>query len=190
MIGPDELADIEGDAAAIYDLADEDTADPPAIGTLIRKLLGAPPKTASMRPESWLSMVNGEPRIFVRRGVAPARARWLAGHELAEWWYSRTGYQGADIEARCDTLGAALVAPRRAFIASVRDLGQRVHALADAFVTTQSLALLRIGEVTGRPVLLIRPTPIVRGDAFVWPKGRSPLVHPVRVDGGWGLMAA
>ena len=28
--------------------------------------------------------------------------------------------------------------------------------------------MLRIGEVTGRPVLLLRPEPIARGDYFEW----------------------
>lgn len=206
MLSGDDLADIEGDVLCIYDRAAEDPEDPPAIGRLVEKLLGARPSTAPLLvDQACLVMLQGEWRIFVRRGTPTIRARWLVGHELAEWWYRKVrGYTGEDVEERCDALGAALVAPRPAVRAELRRLGgHRVHLLAERFGTTQSVALLRIGEVTGRPVALVRkPAPIVRGEPFEWPSDLRELraaverppagVHPLRITdeaNRWGLMA-
>lgn len=182
----------------MYAVAGADPADPPAIGALCKMLTGHAPEFVRMREPAYLPVVNGERRVYVRVGTDPARARWLVGHELAEWWYLRTAYRGEDVELRCDALGAALVAPRPAFLLALRARGHRVHELAKDFKTTQALALLRIGETTGRPVALVRPTPILRGEGFAWPTGPGlaravrqppPSVHPIRVDGRFGLMA-
>lgn len=162
-------------------------------------------RVSHLPTEGSLEQVDGSWRILIRRGLSPARARWVVGHEIAEWVHLRAGYRGADIEARCDALGAMLVAPRSPFRRAIRDIGRHaVHELAARFRTTQSVALLRIGEVTGRPVMLQRwPEPIVRGSAFSWPSpstlrrrllelGRDAPVHPVRIadePGRIGLMA-
>lgn len=184
----------EADALEILRLAGHlDDEAPPNMAQLCRALLGSPPQVAPIRSEACLARVRGESRVYLRKGLDPARARWLVGHELAEWYYQRTGYVGADLEDRCDAVGAALVAPHMAYRLALRSVGSSVHALAEAFVVPQALALLRIGEVTGRPVLLLRkPTPIHRGEPYVWPKRgmHDPSVHPIRLDGSrWGLMA-
>lgn len=144
---------------------------------MIVRLLGAPPRLVPLMPEAALACVLGEPRIFVRRGTAPTRARWLAGHELAEWWYQRVGYRGDDLEERCDALGAALVAPRPTVLAARRKLGDEPIAIATELRTTQSLALLRLGECVRVPVFLKRQHhTIARGAAYVLP--RHPEAHP------------
>ncbi len=185
MLDLDTLADIEGDAALLLRLAKLDDDEPPATIALCRALTGRPPMTARIRQEACSARVGNEWRVVVRRGVLPARARWLVGHELAELHYARTGYRGRDIEARCDALGAALCLPRRALLGLVRHHAHRVHAIARLTRLTQSLVLLRIGEVTGRPVALLRaPAPTVRGDAFAWPVEPSlfvPGAHPLRI---------
>lgn len=170
MLDTDALADVDGDCGAIYSMARAELDAPPSIATLVRRLLGVSPRLVSMKTEASLAMVEGQPRIFVRRGTRPTRARWLAGHELAEWWYARVGYRGEDIEERCDALGAALVIPRPAFVRAWRTYGDDPAEIATALDTTQSLALLRLGECIGTPVVLLRPGgPIVRGSEFVWP---------------------
>lgn len=184
----------EADALEILRMAGHhDDEDPPNMAQLCRALLGAPPQIAPIRSEACLARVRDQSRVYLRKGLDPARARWLVGHELAEWYYQRSGYIGDDIEDRCDAVGAALVAPARAFRSGVRAVGYSVHELAAAFVVPEALALLRVGEVTGRPVLLLRkPAPIHRGEPYVWPKRgmRDPSVHPIRIDGArWGLMA-
>lgn len=169
-----------------------DDEEPPNMAQLCRVLLGAPPKIAPIRSEACLARVHGQSRVYLRRDVGAARARWLVGHELAEWYFQRAGYVAEDLEDRCDAVGAALVAPRRSYRLAMRALGHSVHALAKAFIAPQSLCLLRIGEVTGRPVIVFRePKALHRGEPYVWPRRgmRDPNVHPVRVDGRWGLMA-
>lgn len=194
----DTLADVEGDAALVYERAGADMHDPPSIVGLCVRLTGHPPRFRRQCAEACLE----DGKVWLRQGLWLPRARWLTGHELSERYYAETGYDGADIEERCDALGAALVAPRPTFLRAMRTLGHRVHALADAFATTQSLALLRIGEVSGRPVMLLRsPEPLVRGEPYGWPstsalvrtlRERPAGVHPLRITdepGKWGLMA-
>ena len=118
--------------------------------------------------------------VRLRRGLSDARARHRIGHELGHLFYERVEYAGADLEERCDLFGAALCMPRRAARAALRSVGHRVHGLAAHFGVTQSVSLLRIGEVTGRPVcLLCFKGPIARGADFAWPSA-SALVAGLR----------
>ena len=171
MISSDGVAEVEGDAHAIFRLARFDPDDGATPQQLCVRLLGSPPEMAPLLGhEATLARVTGQWRIFVRAGTAAPRARWLVCHELAEWWYQRIGYCERDIEARCDVLGAALVAPRRVFLRLRRRHGDDVRPLARALRTTESLALLRCGECTGEPTAVVRSAgAIVRGDAVVWP---------------------
>jgi hypothetical protein len=190
--------DVEGDADAIYKIAGCDTEQPPSIGRLCLALTGFAPKVVDMHNEGRCCRVGEHWRVFVRRGMTPERSVFIAGHELAEWWYLSIGHRDDDIEQRCDALGAALVAPRRAFKRALRAVGHSVTQLATAFQAPQQMALLRIGEVTGRPVVLVRPAPLVRGNPFEWPRGRAltkavlcppASAHPVRAGHEWGMMA-
>jgi hypothetical protein len=127
-------------------------------------------------------------QIRVHRSVSRQRARWLVGHELAEWWLGDALFSSlVERERVCDAIGAALVAPAPEFARAIVALDHSVTALAQAFDVPVSLALLRIGEVTGRPVRLLGPRPRERGQPREdWTTG----VHPVRLAGEarWGLM--
>jgi len=170
MFDDDARADVEGDADLIYRLAHGDPDDVLSPRVLCEQLLDTRPRYAPIAQEATIARVGNEWRVYVARGTSPARARWLVGHELAEWWYQQRGYRGEDLEARCDALGAALVLPRRVLQAARRQHGDDVHAIARALRVTQSLALLRVGEVTGTPSAVIRQAgAIVRGEAYVWP---------------------
>lgn len=197
QLDEDALADIEGDADLLLRLARVDDDEPPDVVALARSMTGRAPYLSRRGPEAHLARIGDGHQVCLRAGLQAGRARWLVGHELAELHYRRTGYQGEDIEARCDALGAALVAPRRAVRAAIRAHAHRVHALARALAVTQSTALLRIGEVAGRPVVLVRAAGLVaRGDAFPWPPSpmrAPPGSHPLRITdepARWGLMAA
>jgi hypothetical protein len=193
-----DIADVEGDAASIYRLARADESDPPSIATLCRAVTGYPPTVAKMREEGRCARVGDTWRVFVRRGLSAQRARFIVAHEIAEAWHRRIGYAEPDVEERCDALGAALVVPRAACAAVLRS-GHSPKLVAEAFGVERPLALLRIGEVTGRPVLLVRRRPIARGEPFAWPasetealravKAPPASVHPVNLGGRWGLMA-
>jgi len=191
-----DLAELEGWAGAMLRASNVDTDGPVPVVALARAVTGHAPRWTSL-PQA--SVVRGGV-IYLRRGLPLTKAREAVCHELAE--VAHAGYCGADIEARCDTLGAMLLAPRGAFRRAVTRLGHRVHELAKVFCCSQSLALLRVGEVTGRPVMLLTPRgQLARGDAFGWPStstlvralrdGRS-RVHPLQITDApdrWGLMA-
>lgn len=198
-------ADIEGDAIAIYREAGEEPDRPVSIVRIVRKLLHTDVVRATMisTHESDICMMHGEHVIGVRRGIAAPRARWLIAHELGHWWHDRIGYRGEDIEARCDALGAALIAPRPAWQHVRRAVGCGIKDLAGALATTQSLVLLRRGECEGEPVALVQPRRVlVRGADWGWPdpdtmrrvaKVGAPGVRRVRITDEWkrsGLMAA
>jgi hypothetical protein len=142
-------------------------------------------------PEACLIRVYEQWRVVVRRSVPAPRARWLVCHELAEHHYLRLGYRGADVEARCDALGAALVLPRRLAQLAIREHAHRVSALARSLGVTQALALLRVGEVTRRPVLLERRPGVrlARGAPVEWSIDKR-VAHPVKLsdEGRWGWM--
>lgn len=174
----DTLADVEGDALAIYKLAGFDADDTPSAAQLCRKLFGIGPEySRHLRTEADSCTLRGQHRVFVRPGLLAARSRWLVGHEVAEWWYRKIGYVGADVEERCDALGAALIAPARAVREAWRTTEDTV-LLAALLATTQSVAHLRVGEVIGVPVVLVqRRRIIVRGDEWGWPSERE-LLRP------------
>lgn len=202
MLDDDALAEIEGDALAMLAQARLEADRSPSMDLLCLRLIGSKPRRVMMGREADLYPgLDGRYVLRVHRCAPADRARWLVGHELAEWWYRGRVFAGGhpEREAWCDALGAALVAPRDAFRQATAVLGGRVHRLAEAFNAPRALALLRIGEVTGRPVVYCHPErQLARGTPFVWPRAalqralreRPRGVHPVRLDGQrMGLMA-
>lgn len=201
MLGPEQLADVEGDALAIFRMAKVDPDQPRSMSDLCKGLTGRRPEYMRLLTHRGLCRkVNGVRRIFICKGLPPAVEKETLGHECAEWFYGETGYEEPDREEKCDALGAALCAPRPAFSSAMRVVGHRPSVLAEAFGVRPALTLLRIGEVSQRPVALLRPTdgPLVRGAPLNWPSGREltkairnppSWIHPVRLGKQWGLMA-
>jgi hypothetical protein len=165
------LEEIEGYVDPIYRLAGGDPSEPLSPADLSLRLLGTKPTTATaLVAPGTIGYCNGEWRIFIRKGTPWPRARWIAAHELAHWWFRRIGYAGPDLGARCDALGAALIVPRPVITHVRSRLGDDVYAIADELKTTQSLAFLRVSEVTGRPGAVVRLAgPIIRGEPCTWP---------------------
>ena len=194
------ITEIEGHARAMLTLAKLPLDRAPSMDVLSLRLIKARPRLVMMPREGDIYPVAGRWVLRVHKLAPKDRARWIVGHELAEWWLRDHRFNcHSEREAWCDALGAALVAPLEVFEAATRAIGHRVHRLAEAFHVPQALALLRVGEVSGRPVALLRPKPVVRGASFAWPDreglagavARPPAgVHPVRVDKRWGLMAS
>ena len=119
-----------------------------------------------------MARVHDRFQVWVRAGTAPARARWLVGHELGEWWYRDLRLPNRDKEQLCDAFGAALILPAPLFRRGLERFGLDLPVLASRLKTTQSLTLLRYGEVTGCPVALLRPRwATVRGSGRRWPDG-------------------
>lgn len=196
MLGPDDLADAEADAIEIMQRAGVFPEEPvhvrrlcELLGVEVVQTFGA---RLSHRREA--NIVRSGARWTIHRlmRMTPEREAWADGHELGHWLHQSQRRRERP-EAYYDAVGACLVASRPAFYDATRIIGHRVHELAAAFSTLQGLALLRLGEVTGRPVCLRSGRLlIVRGNAFEW--GADPaalprdVAHPIKVDGGIGYM--
>lgn len=155
---------LEVEALDLYHAAKLDPVGPSSVGVLVRRLLGTPIKAAPMRTgrEGALVRVGTKWRIYVRSGLAIARAKWVACHELAHWALDR---HGTGTERECDALGAAIVAPAPRYVA-IRGRVASVVGVAAALGSTQSLAALREGEVLHVPVALVEPHRIVARGGF------------------------
>lgn len=81
----------------------------------------------------------------------------------------------ADCEEAADYIGAAIQAPRQAFRARLRAVGQDMTQLALPFAITETSAALRLGEVEGLPLAVVAPKSVrVRGPAeWVWPDAET-----------------
>lgn len=199
MLSRHAFLEIEGHAAAMLALARLPDDRAPSMDLLSLRLIKSKPKLVVMGREGDIYPAAGKWVLRVHKLAPKDRARWIVGHELAEWWLRDHRFAShTERESWCDALGAALVTPRAAFADATKQLGHRVHRLAEAFHVPQALALLRLGEVEDRPVALLRPSPLVRGRVYPWPVGPGltkavnrppPGVHPVRIERRWGLMA-
>lgn len=117
-----------------------------------------------------LSDRDGRPIIMVRPRLLPEIERWYILHELAEWRLQALDYREHDAEQQADAIAAALVMPRRAFLAELRHQGRRFSRLAKAFVTSETAVSLRYGETTTIPTAVIDPYQVrTRGDEYGWP---------------------
>jgi hypothetical protein len=126
---------------------------------------------------------QGQTRIYVRRGLPPAHARFTVLHELAHHLLG----PGAS-EDDCDALAARLLAPRPAFERALRQTGASYTKLARWFGCTETFAALRYGEVTDEPLVVVAPANVrIRGRSYSWPSeptlrelARAPRLHGVR----------
>jgi hypothetical protein len=167
--------DPEGSSSFLYELAGADPSEPPGPVALARAVLGSDgielvPSRIVMR-DAALARVGDRWRIYVRRSLPAERLTFGVAHELAEWLYRSS--QDDLLEEACNALAGALIVPAPAFrrvLAWSSDFGEAFRQAAEAYRTTPSCAVLRLGEATGRPVALVTPRYVrVRGEAFEWP---------------------
>lgn len=149
------FATFEGDAAHLIQAAKLDPDGTVNVRRLVAHHLGTPPRLVRMRGEAELVLVEGRPRIYVRSGTTPSRARWLACHELAHWWLMKTRQEEAwHAETQADVLGAMLVAPGRAITRAVRLVGRDP---------------IRIATGHAPAALVEHHRALLRGEEFRWP---------------------
>lgn len=164
-----DLADVHGTAAAILRAAGYDEDDVPGSIAIARALLGTDCIVRGAGAAAAVSLA-GRPRIRLPRRRSPVEINFLVAHELAEHWLRREAYQSEHIEDVANAIAASLVAPRCAFARAVREHGHDYPMLAALFCATESLVVLRIGEVTGEPIALVAPHRVrTRGQlSFQW----------------------
>src|SRR5690606_31259266 len=104
------------------------------------------------RPAVFVEAVG---EIWIRPGLPPQRRAFRIAHELAE--YSLSRHILPNPEAAADAVAAALLAPAPVVRDALRIHGRHLPSLAEALGVSQSIAALRIGEVTGSPLALVTP---------------------------------
>lgn len=164
-----EAADIEGTANALLLRAGLQPDEAPAPLRLAEALLGPGAvrlvHAGALPGVAALARWGGRWRVALR-STAPRQAQGFAVlHEIGHWAL------GADApEAACDALAAALLLPRRAYLAAAREHGADWPALAARFGCSESAVALRWGEVVGEPLALVAPVRVrVRGEPWGWP---------------------
>lgn len=188
------MTDAEGEARFILERAGYALDDAPGAAAIVRAHLG-PWAIRRVAPsnlrfaEGELFDVHGQTRIYLSNRLSPARAAFVALHELAHFALGARKHGGPELEALCDGIAAALLCPRQAYRAAVCRHGLDWEQLALDFGTTCSVVALRYGEVVGEPLALVAPRSVrIRGAAWTWPdeRGLRRLAH----HGGPGLARA
>ncbi len=194
MLTEEELIEIEAFADLALRNAGAVDDDAPDLNLVCVDLTGAPYRYGYLGGTE--GTYDGR-RIDIALALADTpRERQVLGHECGHAFGKRVLRRKVS-EEWCDAFGAVLSAPRRAVRRAIALVGERPSLLAPVLLVEAPVALLRIGEVTGRPVALLRRpgVVIVRGEAFPWPppsemfRTRRPGMHPVKVAGRPGAMA-
>ncbi len=188
-----DVATLEGIAIATYEKFDLDPSEPASTFLLAKKLLGP---TCIVRPDRMASPAalfwqHGERRIALRRTVPLEYAQFYVGHELGHLLLESEKYFEDDLEAACDYLAGALMAPRPSMRLLRRTFGFDYEEIADAVGATQSWAALRMGEVTGQPMALVAPQRVrIRGDEWAWPASDQQVRRLAQMPTSPGLQRA
>lgn len=168
-----DLWDADAMQVELYERAGLDPNEPAQMLALARGLgLGV---LMMMHPpfvgDGMLQERDGRYTVLLRSKVSRERKRFALAHEIAEW--ALRGVVDEQIEDACNAVAAALLAPRRAFLAQANDVGEtNWEQLALPFGMTQTAAALRAGEVLGMTLAVVRPGLVrVRGsESWVWPE--------------------
>lgn len=170
-----DLPTLEGIAIELHRRHGFDPERPPSTMRLARAMFGPgcivrPPTMLGAAPSSTF-VLAGARRICVRRTVPRDELAFYVAHELAHAELGQPHGAGAQIEAACDYLAAALIAPRPAVLALHRAFGWDLAAIAEEVVATQTWAALRLAEALLEPLAAVSPSLVrVRGpEEWVWP---------------------
>jgi hypothetical protein len=162
------LADAEGLARNLYELAGFDYKDAQLPSTIAERIHGVGclrvvPMRDRLAEVSWH---GGRVRIAIASRVR--EPEWLIGHELAHLAERSVHSRGGETEAYCDLVGACLLMPPASFREALGQFGEDYEALADHFGTTPTAVALRVGEVTGAPRVIVTPsTVLARGEVAI-----------------------
>lgn len=162
--------DVETEAQRIFEMNGFDPSDPPSMELLAYTIMGAK-KVNRVHglpvPARWRGSTD---ELQLRPGLTPQAESFLIAHELAERHFARLCFWNEFIERWADALAAALVVPGPALRFTTREHGRSLPTLAEIHQTTQSICILRLGEVFGSPLALVTPRNVhIRGEEFVWP---------------------
>lgn len=101
-------------------------------------------------------LFRGQHIVNLRYLLPELDARFYLAHELMEISLRRVGYVGADIEQAANYGAAALLCPRRIFLRAAF-AGLSYAELAQTFLVSQTLVVLRLSELLGSPRAVVCP---------------------------------
>lgn len=130
---------------------ESDIANPVALAeTLLGDgSVGTVPARVLRGARARLVTVYGQRRIFVSRSLSRRETAFAILHEIGHWRLDQIQYAGINAEAICDAIAACLIAPREPFLEAVEEYGPlEIRKLAEDFAASETLAVLRVGEVT------------------------------------------
>jgi len=182
--------DLERTAEMLLHVAHVNAGEPTKPEALVRKLLGPASvfsvKAHSLPRDGTFALVNGAPKIYLRKGLPPVRRRWALCQELAEWWLWREGLRNERTLADVERIAAGLLIPRAAFSQALARVGGESRRMAQHFGTSETCLVLRMSELTRVPLALVSPQKVrLRGAEFGWPSEQQmrTLSHTLRLPG-------
>lgn len=164
-----DIFDSEGNASFLFQLGLLDPLRSRGAEDLARRVPGIAVRSdnPNMRGVHAYSTGSTVRTIWLNPRASPQARNFGCAHELMEFLLRHEISE--HIEIACDQGAAAVVAPRQAFRHMLGALGEDFPRLGAAFVMDESCAILRFGEVTDTPTLLIAPGSVrVRGAEWCW----------------------
>lgn len=169
-----DLGELEALAISLYSDLGISPDEPPRAELLARAWLDhrhAVVRRHLVATPSARQRFDGKVTVVVRPSVPEGYLPWYICHELGHELLDRVGYVGEDVEACADYIGAALVLPAACVSAVYRAEGFAPRVLAELSGGTQTLGVLRFGEVRRIPLVAVAQVIRVRGpENFVWPE--------------------
>jgi len=110
-----------------------------------------------------LSRLDGQVRIYLRRGLSPIEERFAIAHELGHHILDHHREERSPLlELEADYVAACLVIPHRALRDARRELGDDIAGLAEVFQASQTAVALRLGEAGALPAVIVVSPQLVR----------------------------
>lgn len=165
---------IEGAAEDLYRRARLEPAEARgavdvAVGILGPNCIRLVPGT-SLPSRGELVRLSGNWIICVRKSMSAEDMHHAIGHELGHYWVKMNLPGDPREEEIADRIGAAVCAPRDAYLRARREHGSSPSRLGKLFVLGTPAAALRLSECTGTPAALVSPRAVrVRGNEWPWP---------------------
>jgi hypothetical protein len=143
--------------STVRDLYHRASLDPARESGAVRLALGLRMKVRFMPLRVRARVSHRDNAIEIAEDTSDVAAEFLAGHEIAHVAVDRRSCGGPQLEALCNSMGAAIVAPAPAMYLMRATCGYDVQRMACLLVTSEMIAALRWGEVFEEQVAVVEP---------------------------------
>jgi hypothetical protein len=143
--------------STVRDLYHRASLDPARESGAVRLALGLRMKVRFVPLRVRARISHHDNAIEIADDASRVAAEFLAGHEIAHVATERRACGGPQLEALCNSMGAAIVAPAPAMYLMRATCGYDVPRMACLLVTSEMIAALRWGEVFEESVAVVEP---------------------------------